>query len=111
MSEKKSADSILNNAMGEPGIDTTAGPRVTEDQIVAAIEGIDYALIPDSTLTICVLHLKNGIKVVGESACVSKENFDEQTGREMAYADAFNKCWQMFGFHLASVLTGWKMDE
>lgn len=87
------------------------GPKVTLDHIRAAIEEINYLHIDNSTLTICILKLKNGIEVVGESACVSQENYNREFGEQLALDSAIDKCWPMFGFHLASVLTGWTMDS
>ncbi|WHP06721.1 Gp49 family protein [Acinetobacter corruptisaponis] len=39
-------------------------------------------------LTFCVLVLKNGFTVTGESACISPENFDAEIGRKVAYENA-----------------------
>lgn len=55
-------------------------------------------------LTICVLVLKNGIKVTGESACVSAANFNAETGRKIARANAVEKIWPLLGFRLADRL-------
>ena len=57
-----------------------------------------------SRLTFCVLVLHNGYTVTGESACVSPENFDRELGQKIAREQAFDKCWPLFGFHLASTL-------
>lgn len=52
-------------------------------------------------LTFCVLVLRNGIKVTGESACVSAANFDAEMGRQIARANAISKMWPLLGFRLA----------
>jgi hypothetical protein len=57
-------------------------------------------------LTLCVLVLKNGIKLVGESACVSAENFDAEIGRRLARASAIEKLWPLLGFRLADKVSG-----
>lgn len=51
-------------------------------------------------LTLCVLVLKNGFTVVGKSACVSPENFDEVIGQKVAYAAAREQIWQLEGYRL-----------
>ena len=51
-------------------------------------------------LTFCVLVLKNGFTVTGESACVSKENFDAAKGREIAREHAIEKIWPLMGYAL-----------
>lgn len=86
-------------------------PKVTLDHIEAAIENESYIFPDSTTLTLCVLHLKNGIDVVGTSACVSSENFDAGIGKKLAREAAIDQCWPMFGFYLASVMTGWTMDS
>ena len=44
-------------------------------------------------LTFCVLVLRNGFTVTGESACASPENFDAEVGRKIARQNAINKRW------------------
>jgi len=51
-------------------------------------------------LTICVLVLRNGFTVTGESACASPENFDAELGRKIARANAVNKIWPLMGYEL-----------
>lgn len=57
---------------------------------------------PDSLhlLTFCVLVLKNGFTVTGESACASPENFDAEIGRKIARQNAVNKIWLLEGYLL-----------
>lgn len=58
--------------------------------------------IPDALncLTFCVLVLKNGYTVTGESACASPENFDAEIGRRIARENAVQKIWPLLGFAL-----------
>lgn len=51
-------------------------------------------------LTFCVLVLKNGFTVSGESACASPENFDADVGRKVARAKAREKIWPLEGYLL-----------
>lgn len=51
-------------------------------------------------LTFCVLVLRNGFTVTGESACASPENFDAVLGRKIARANAVSKCWPLLGYQL-----------
>ena len=55
-------------------------------------------------LTFCVLVLKNGFTVTGESACASPENFDVELGRKIARANAVNKMWPLMGCALKEKL-------
>lgn len=51
-------------------------------------------------LTFCVLILRNGFTVTGESACASPENFDAELGRKIARANAVQKIWPLMGYEL-----------
>lgn len=51
-------------------------------------------------LTFCVLVLRNGFTVTGESACASPENFDAELGRKIARQNAVNKIWPLMGYAL-----------
>ena len=55
-------------------------------------------------LTFCVLVLRNGFTVTGESACASPENFDAEIGRRIARENAVEKMWPLMGYELRSKL-------
>ena len=55
-------------------------------------------------LTFCVLILKNGFTISGESACASLENFDAELGRKIARQNAVQKIWPLMGYELRSKL-------
>ena len=61
---------------------------------------------PLELLTFCVLVLRNGFTVTGESACASPENFDPEIGRKVARANAVAKIWPLMGYELKSRLAG-----
>lgn len=102
-------------------------PRVTPDHIESIIasehyftaaQGYDksaadnfhddpYPLAtPDALhlLTFCVLVLRNGFTVTGESACASPENFDAEIGRKIARDNAVQKIWPLEGYLLKQQL-------
>ncbi|WP_084299838.1 Gp49 family protein [Microvirgula aerodenitrificans] len=56
-------------------------------------------------LTFCVLVLKNGFTVTGESACASPENFDTELGRKIARENAIAKVWPLMGYELRTQLS------
>lgn len=60
---------------------------------------------PLSLLTFCVLVLRNGFTVTGESACASPENFDPEIGRKIARENAVNKIWMLEGYLLKQKLS------
>jgi len=51
-------------------------------------------------LTFCVLVLRNGFTVTGESACASPENFDAEIGRKVARQNAVQRIWPLMGYEL-----------
>jgi hypothetical protein len=55
-------------------------------------------------LTFCVLVLKNGFTVTGESACASPENFNAEIGQKIARQNAVAKIWPLMGYELRSKL-------
>ena len=99
-------------------------PRVTPDDIEANIAGEVYftaadgyrsspcydpnghaheplpAPAPLELLTFCVLVLRNGFTVTGESYCADAERFDAETGRNEARKDAINKAWPLMVYAL-----------
>lgn len=99
-------------------------PRITPDDIEANIasehyftaaegviggsvmEGGTNAPCPTALalLTFCVLVLKNGFTVTGESACASPENFNAEIGRKIARENAKQKLWPLMGYELRSKL-------
>ena len=82
-------------------------PRVRPQDLDDAIDprvAVQYHVFPGSNTTVCLLTLKNGYTVTGESACVDPANFDEEIGREVAFKDARNKLWPLLGFALREQL-------
>lgn len=79
----------------------TAGGAVRLHEAVRS-EGGDAHEPPKSLdlLTFCVIVMKNGFTVTGESACASPENFDAELGRKIARDNAVAKIWPLFGYAL-----------
>lgn len=104
--------------------DKAVAPRVTQEAVLANIAHEFYFTAADGVvgcptsplrthesvfrqldlLTFCVLILKNGFTVTGESACASPENFDPDVGRRLARQQAINKIWPLMGYELRSKL-------
>jgi len=80
-------------------------PRITPADIENAIASEQYHVFPSSTFTACLLTLKNGYTVIGESACASPENFNVDIGRKIARENAKNKIWALEGYLLRQKLS------
>lgn len=77
---------------GEAVAEINGGPAAEHDQQL-------------SLLTFCILVLRNGFTVTGESACASPENFDPQIGRDIARRNAREKIWLLEGYLLKELLS------
>lgn len=115
----------IENEIQEKGL---TAPRVTPQRIndiiasehyFTAAQGERFAVDPVSPipkdsplhlLTFCVLVLKNGFTVTGESACASPENFDAKIGRKIARDNAVNKIWPLEGYLLRDKLSKQQTD-
>jgi hypothetical protein len=101
-------DEQIEQAIQAKGL---TAPRVTPQLIEDKIAG-EYFFTADKAtagcpqfdslalLTFCVLVLKNGFTVTGESACASPENFDADLGRKIARKHATDKLWALEGYLL-----------
>ena len=68
-------------------------------------KGLTAPRVTISELTFCVLVLKNGFIVTGESACASPENFDAEIGCKIARENAKQKMWSLMGYALRERLS------
>lgn len=73
--------------------------KVTQDEIKVLIEKVDYYVFPETTVTTCLISLKNGAKVLGVNyGRILPEEQDWEMGKQEAYKDAFNKIWELEGY-------------
>lgn len=86
----------LEEEIQEKGLNA---PRLTPQLIDETIVKEQYNRLTD-VLTVCVLTLKNGFTVTGESACASPENYDEEIGNKIARENAREKIWVLEGYLL-----------
>ena len=77
-----------------------SAPRLTLADIDAAIVSESFTVLPSGKAMVCELILRNGFSVRGESACVSKENFNFEIGEKIAREDARKKVWMLEGYAL-----------
>lgn len=74
----------------------------TAKEAVVRVGGwpVDQVSASLGLLTFCVLVLRNGFTVTGESACASPENFNAEVGRRIARDKAVDKIWPLMGYQL-----------
>ena len=90
-------DQDIEKEIQEKGL---TAPRVTPEHVESVIISEQYHVFPGTTYTSCLLTLKNGFTVHGESACASPENFDAELGRKIARDNAKDKIWMLEGYAL-----------
>jgi hypothetical protein len=118
ISSPRTDDTGIEHAIIAKGL---TAPRVTPSDITANISSVHFFTAREGCegahatggqvyheslgrLTFCVIVLKNGFTVTGESACVSPENFDITIGQQVAKANAIDKIWPLMGYALAERL-------
>lgn len=117
-----STDHEIENEIQAKG---KTAPRITPADVEAAIAGVYYFTAEDgahaafqdgegdpplyggplSLLTFCVLVLRNGFTVTGESACADPAMFDADIRRDLARLDAERKVWPLLGYALRTELS------
>lgn len=78
-------------------------PRVTLESMTARIVRTRY--INDGALTIAVVEVDNGFKIVGKSASASLKNFNAELGQKFAYEDCVRQMWALEGYLLCEKLS------
>jgi len=89
-------EEAIETAILEKGL---TAPRITPSHIESVIMIGIYHRLTD-VLTVCVLTLRNGFVVTGESACASPENYNEEIENRVALENAREKIWQLEGYLL-----------
>lgn len=98
----KSHNTSLQREDAESEAAGSGAPRVTLALIESKIARADYYL--QGVLTVCVLTMRNGFTITGESACASPENFNAEYGRKLAFEQAVGKVWAFEGYLLREEL-------
>jgi hypothetical protein len=75
-------------------------PEYLEEQIATS----EY--LEAFPMIICVLTTVSGFKLTGTSAPIDPNNFDKQIGNDIAYKNAFEKLWELEGYHARKVIHG-----
>jgi hypothetical protein len=90
--------------MGEIGAmiegEGLTAPRLTPEHIESVIRDVEFIHHEGSTLTICIMTLRNGFKLVGKSAAASPENYRQVIGEAVARKDAAGQIWALEGYLL-----------
>lgn len=75
--------------------------KLTDADLHALIRSVAYSRFPaDSTTTICAITLHSGFVVIGKSACLDPQNFDEHVGMSVACDNAVRQLWDLEGYRV-----------
>ena len=99
-------DSVIQSVHYFTAGDGYAGALAFSEEFNSLPEGERFITPPQQLdlLTFCVIVLKNGFTVTGESACASHENFNAEIGENIAFENARNKIWLLEGYLLKEKL-------
>lgn len=75
--------------------------RLSPSHIDAQVADVEYQIF-FGIVTVCVIRLVNGFSVVGHSAPISEDNFNEEMGKKIAYEKAIDKVWELEGYRVKS---------
>ena len=79
--------------------------RVSLQDLEDNIKAVEYYSPKiDPLFTMCVIQLKNGFVVTGESAAADPLNFDIEIGHKFAREAAIRKIWPLMGYSLREKL-------
>ena len=93
------AEALSDGAVSGISCASTLTARLDDAQIDGVIAGRVFHRLTDR-LTVCVLTLRNGFAVTGESACAAPENYDQAIGESNAFESAREKIWALEGYLL-----------
>ena len=79
--------------------------KVTMQYMQDRIKHVTYAVLPETTTTICIMTMVNGYVVLGTSACADPAMFNKALGEQYSYADAIEKLWPLEGYLLREELS------
>ncbi len=120
MQDKQIEQAILTKGLTAPRITPSdIEQNIISEYFFTAADGVygadpEYRLPASSAthlLTFCVLVLRNGFTVTGESACASPANFDAELERKIARQNAVGKIWPLMGYELKCRLNAEETEE
>lgn len=93
MTNKQETEKIIQQNYGY-------APKLKPEDIDHVIMTRQFHVFPQTGITVCLVWLQNGHYVIGESECLSSENFDKELGEKIAYDNARNKICGLEGYLL-----------
>jgi len=82
-----------------------ASKSITQQHIEDSIKSKEFHLFRGTRHIVCCATMHCGYSVVGESACISQENFSIELGQKYAQEDAERKIGALLAYEQALKLT------
>lgn len=80
-------------------------PRLTPAYITEQVVAHEFHEFPGTTVTVCLLTLRNGAKVIGYNyGSIDPEQQNLEQGKNAAYTMALEKVWELEGYLLRDFL-------
>ena len=80
-------------------------PRLTPAHINEQVVAHEFHVFPDTTVTVCLMTLRNGAKVIGYNyGSIDPEAQNWELGKNNAYFTALEKVWELEGYLLRDFL-------
>lgn len=61
------------------------------DELKSRIASVEYTIVPETTMTICIIKMPSGFAIEGDSSCVNPDDFEQELGEQIAFEKAFDK--------------------
>lgn len=74
--------------------------KVTKEYLESQIKDVQYIETVPNKCVNCVITVKNGYTFQGEAGVIDPDNFNIEIGKKVAYENAFNKMWLVFGYQV-----------
>ena len=73
--------------------------KLTQEYLESLIKNEEYKQISDRSV-LCTINMTSGFQIHGISSVMDANNFDFNTGCNIAYENAFNKLWELESYYL-----------
>ena len=83
----------------------TDAPSISQKMVNEFIDEIHVSTLGEKTTVVRAV-LVNGFEIVESSSCVSKENYDQNLGRDICMEKIMGKVWYLLGFLLQTAVGG-----
>lgn len=84
---------------------TGGAPGISQTMVEDFIAETNVMTLGEKTTVVRAV-LRNGFEIVEASACVSKENYSEDMGRDICMKKIKDKVWMLLGFLLQTAVNG-----